>query len=77
MADFDSKTITPDISSQVLWYFGEPGRKPGSFATALLTAIAAADPMNQARLAMGFPAYVAAMQMAQREGGIDELREVC
>lgn len=73
MADFGSKTITPDIAGQVLWHFGSPqGRRPGSFAQALLLAITAADPTNQARLALGFPGYVAAVQMAQRAGSLEQ-----
>ncbi|MGH3813434.1 MAG: hypothetical protein ACRDUV_13430 [Pseudonocardiaceae bacterium] len=78
MADFDSARITPDIAGQVLWYYGEVSgaRRPGSFASALLAAIAAADPGNQARLALGFPGYVVAVQTIQRPDGVEELRDI-
>lgn len=79
MGDFDSTVITADIAGQVLWHFGidTPGRRrPGSFSAALLAAIAAADPGNQARLALGFPGYVVAVQTIQRPDGVEELRDI-
>jgi hypothetical protein len=78
MADFGSKEITPDIAGQVLWHFDQPrGRKPGSFAQALLAAVCAADPENRARLALGFPGYVVAVQLAQGQPeGMGELHRI-
>jgi hypothetical protein len=49
----------------VLYHFGEGGREAGSFTTALIRAIACADPSNKARLAAGFPAHVEAVELAQ------------
>lgn len=67
--------IQPEEARNVLHYFGHPqGWEPGSFTRRLLTTIAHADHVNQARLALGFPELVAAMQIAQYEvGGIDRL----
>lgn len=77
MADFGSKEITPDIAGQVLWHYTGRGRVPGSFAQALLVAIIAADPQNRARLKLGFPGYVAAVQLVLREpNGMDELHRI-
>jgi hypothetical protein len=49
----------------VLAYFGDHrGVQPSHFTQALLKTIGRADPDNQARLALGFPGYVAAHHLA-------------
>lgn len=60
--------VEENDANNALWHFFPKGtglREPGSFIQALVTAIAAADPHNQARLAYGFPGLVAAVQMLQ------------
>lgn len=71
-------SITPTIAAHVLHHFGEPaGIAAGSFTRQLITTITKADPFNRARLALGFPGYVAAVDLAQnRTDGITELRTI-
>ena len=57
--------IRPEVAQHVLWHFGEGGLRPGSFLEKLLVAIAGSDQENQLRLALGFPDYVTAVQLAQ------------
>lgn len=66
-----------DVAAHVLWHYGESGHRPGSFTVALLSAIASADPTNRRLLALGFPHYVAACDLAEREpDGIEQLRRI-
>jgi hypothetical protein len=59
--------ITPDAAAHVLWHYKSGGGyEPGSFVRKLIEAIAAADVVNRQRLALGFPAYVAAVNLADR-----------
>lgn len=63
----------------VLWFFGDVvlGEEPGSFTTALLTAISRADVGNRARLAEAFPRLVEMFSKAQHtDGGFEELRDL-
>lgn len=61
-----SPTIPADTAAHVLFHYGlDGGYQAGSFTTFLLTAIAAADPTNLDRLALGFPDYVAAVTAIQ------------
>ena len=57
--------ITPEIASQVLHHFGRGGFPAPGFTATLILAIAQADVVNRARLAEGFPGYVAAVNLAQ------------
>lgn len=68
--------VTP--AAQVLWWFDHSrGYRPGSFMENLIRAIASADPQNRARLALGFPEYVEAMNVAQNmPGGLDRLHDI-
>lgn len=67
--------IGAEVAQHVLFHFGEGGYRPGAFFEKLIVAIAAADQGNQLRLALGFPDYVTAVQLAQYEGtGIAALR---
>lgn len=70
--------ITPSIAAHVLHHFGDPaGIRAGSFIVRLVDLITHADPINQARLALGFPGYVAGVDLAQNHvTGIAELRTI-
>jgi hypothetical protein len=58
--------IRPEVAAHVLFHFGCDGGAPTSgFKTALMQAIAQADLPNRERLAMGWPDYVAAFNLAQ------------
>lgn len=59
--------ITPEIANHVLAHFGRGGYEAGSFTQQLIALIARADPSNTARLALGFPAYVAAVVGMQND----------
>jgi hypothetical protein len=62
----NSPTIPPDVAAHVLFHYGrEGGYQAGSFTTSLITTIDMADPGNKDRLALGFPAYVAACTAMQ------------
>lgn len=67
--DQPEQVITAHIAHQVLWQFGQAedriGYRPGGFHGALLYAIAKADTTNRARLAQGFPGYVAAVDLIE------------
>jgi hypothetical protein len=75
-AQFRPVEVTPVIACHVLHHFGEGGYAPGSFVRDLILVIARADPQNRRLLALGHPAYVLAVGMAQAPGGMDELREI-
>ena len=64
-------------ASHVLWHFDQRAgaMEPGSFTRSLLETIGRADPINRARLAAGFPGYVAAYLLGEL-GGFDTLREI-
>ena len=69
--------ITPTAAAHVLWHYGEGGYKPGAFIASLIAAIAKADRPNRARLALGFPEYVAACELADRTpGGLETLNNI-
>lgn len=72
-----SALISPEEASHVLWHFRAGDREHGSFFTALVDAIAKADPANRLRLAAAFPGECAAMDVAQNtENGLDLLRRI-
>jgi hypothetical protein len=79
-ADQLERLVTVKAAGDVLWHFTGTARgavEPGSFVQKLVECIAAADPWNQANLALGFPAHVAAVQLAQgRQDGLDRLSAV-
>lgn len=59
------------------FYDHREGYQPGSFITALIKTIAAADPSNRARLALGFPGYVGAMTACtDHPGGLARVVEL-
>ena len=69
--------VTPDVAAHVLWHYRQLGYPPGSFTSALIRAIAGADPGNRLRLARAFPEYVRAVSLAADHlDGIDRLRQV-
>jgi hypothetical protein len=69
--------ISTEVANQVLFYFGEGGYPPGSFVQQLLRTITNGDRQNRARLALGFPDYVAAMDLAQYDpDGLDRLKSL-
>ena len=68
---------TPLEAAHVLAHYGEGGIAAGGFTMALIAVIVRADPGNRARLALGFPGYVAAVQVADGDlSGIARLREI-
>lgn len=69
--------IDSETAHHVLWHFDRGGYQPGTFTEHLMVAVSAADPANQARLALGFPELVAAVQIAQNEpDGIAQLHQI-
>lgn len=69
--------ITAIEASHVLAHFGAGGYPAGSFTRTLIRATTAADPANRARLALGFPGYVAAVDLAQNDpAGIAKLQAI-
>lgn len=63
-----------EIASHVCNYYGTGGVVPGSFICHLLRAMDAADPINMAKLSMGFSEYaVAVSAMKNWETGKDAL----
>ncbi len=76
--DRSSPTIPADVAAHVLFHFGrDGGYQAGGFTESLVTAIDRADPTNQARLALGFPEYVAAVTTIQNDrAGIERLQDI-
>ncbi|MFE5368115.1 hypothetical protein [Streptomyces mirabilis] len=74
----NSPTIPPDVAAHVLFHYGrEGGYQAGSFTTDLLAAMGKADPTNLDRLALGFPAYVAAVTAIQYDpNGVAHLQRI-
>lgn len=64
MSEVRSNEITPAIAQHVLWHYGHGGLQPGRFVARLLEAYGSADPINKAGLALGFPGYCQAMDLA-------------
>lgn len=63
-----------EIASHVCNYYACGGVTPGSFICHLIRAMDAADPINMAKLSLGFPAYAAAVSaMKNWETGKDAL----
>jgi hypothetical protein len=73
-----SPTIPADVAAHVLFHYGHNGGyQAGSFTTHLITTIDAADPGNKARLAAGFPEYVAAVTAIQYDpNGVERLQRI-
>lgn len=72
MPTLTNVNVTPKIAAHVLWHFQPgvaPALKPGSFTRSLIDTIARADPTNKARLALGFPEYVFAVDTYQNTLG--------
>lgn len=77
----DHGIITPTMAHQVIWHYGrttpEAGYEPGNFISRLLSAISAADDNNRMQLALGFPGYVKAANLMERqENGYEILRQI-
>ncbi|MFI5664627.1 hypothetical protein [Streptomyces sp. NPDC051684] len=68
--------ITSTIANHVLFHTGHGGYPAGSFTTALLRAWEQADYANAARLAQGWPAYAAALELVAERGGIGRLQSI-
>lgn len=63
----DTGLVTPEVAENVLWLKYPATRRtagPGHFLELLMEAISRADLENQAKLAAGFPEYVAAWRMS-------------
>lgn len=66
--------VSTEIARHVCHHFGLGGYPPGSFLAYLIAAIAAADPVNIARISLGYPGYTAAMVAVQNwPAGADAL----
>lgn len=73
----DSIEIDRELACQVLWAFGYEGFPAGTFQGKLLDLIAHADKVNEAKIALGFPAEAAAVRLAKHdEDGIARLRAI-
>lgn len=73
----DAYDLSPKVASHMLWRFAEGGVAPGHFLAGLLEAMSRADDENLDRLALAFPAYVAAYRSAAlTHGGIARLRAI-
>lgn len=71
------KEITPQHANEVLHHFGHGGWTPGSFAAALIDAMAKADASNLARLRIVYPGYAAAVDLVQHTpDGVDKVRAI-
>ena len=74
--------ISAEVAHHVLWHYGSDDRakvgyQPGAFTTKLMSAIAAADTVNRARLYLGFPGYVAAHSLIEHSpDGVEILSRI-
>jgi hypothetical protein len=69
--------ISPTAAAHVLWCYDETGGyEPGSFVRQLIVLIGRADPANRAKLARGFPEYVAACEEIEAPGGTETLQAI-
>lgn len=67
--------IPPDVAAHVLYPYAGIGYRAGSFTSALIEALALADPENMARLRLSFPEYAEAVHLAKNVmGGIEVLK---
>lgn len=76
MTDERPQLISRQEAAHVLWHYGpdvsggrQAAMEPGSFVSTLIRAIALADPVNKARLYLGFPGYVAASALIENQPG--------
>lgn len=70
-------TIPAETANHVLFHFGYGGYQAGSFTQPLIQAIAAADVINQEKLATVYPDYVAAVHAYQYDpNGIANLQRI-
>lgn len=75
--DTETPTIPAETANHVLFHFGHGGYQAGSFTQLLISAIAAADIINQDKLTLGFPDYVAAVHAMQYDrDGIANLQRI-
>jgi hypothetical protein len=73
-----SHSIPADVAAHVLAHYGqEGGYQAGGFTQLIISAIDRADPTNKAKLELGFPEYVAAVNVAQySRNGIEYLQSI-
>jgi hypothetical protein len=73
-----SPTIPADVAAHVLFHYGrEGGYQAGGFTELIISAIDRADPANKAKLELGFPDYVAAVNVIQYSGtGVEYLQTI-
>lgn len=70
-------TIPAETANHVLFHFGHGGYQAGSFTQFLIQAIDHADVINQDKLALGFPDYVAAVVAVQYDpNGVANLQRI-
>lgn len=73
-----SPSIPADVAAHVLFHYGrEGGYQAGGFTELIISAIDRADPANKAKLELGFPEYVAAVNAIQYSpNGIEQLQSI-
>jgi len=73
-----SASIPADVAAHVLFHYGrDGGYQAGGFTELIISAIDRADPANKAKLGLGFPEYVAAVNAIQYSpNGIDYLQTI-
>jgi len=78
MAQIDEVVISPLIANHVLWFFGrDEGFAPGGFFAVFYELASRADKNNLAKLELGFPAQVAAFELARNNpNGLQQLRSI-
>jgi len=78
MAQIDEVVISPLIANHVLWFFGrDEGFAPGGFFAAFYELASRADKDNLAKLELGFPAQIAAFELARNNpDGLQQLRAI-
>lgn len=71
-------TIPAETAAHVLFHYGRPGGyQAGSFTEQLIKSIDMADEDNRDKLALGFPAYVAAVVAIQYDpNGVAALQQI-
>lgn len=80
--DLNAREVTPHLARLVLGRFGSGDDRslwivhPSDGEDAMLTAATSVDGRLLSSLAAGFPGLVAAVQMAYRRGGVDELMAI-
>jgi hypothetical protein len=73
-----SPTLPADVAAHVLFHYGrDGGYQAGGFTELIISAIDRADPSNKAKLELGFPEYVAAVNAIRySHTGVEYLQSI-